>query len=179
MHSAQSSNILWEGGWTAGSSAPSPIRLAPSHRFIRRIAPPLLFTALTYKPLRHRLRAAPEDMVQMVVQVTHCLYSVREVAGILSGDVSPQNIMWTDSALQDGRPAHFVLHDFERPNALRADSLCGRWRHAADSESIAWKAIHSCRLCRRRDIYWRLSKSRVIFSFEIYTSFLSYAQSST
>lgn len=59
------------------------------------------------------------------VNATHCqgLHSVREVAGILSGDVSPQNILWTDSGFQDGRPAHFVLHDFDLPVALQDDVL--------------------------------------------------------
>ncbi|EIW53000.1 uncharacterized protein TRAVEDRAFT_53418 [Trametes versicolor FP-101664 SS1] len=77
-----------------------------------------LISLSTYLPLRVRLAEHPDDIVEMVDQITDALHSLRYDAFMLHCDVSNTNIMWEETANGQG---HFVLHGFDLAVPLNPD----------------------------------------------------------
>ncbi|KAH9846019.1 hypothetical protein C2E23DRAFT_625538 [Lenzites betulinus] len=71
-----------------------------------------------YLPLKIRLAQYPDELIDMVDQMTDALHALRYDALVLHRDVSFTNIMWDPEHEGDG--VHFVLTDFDL--AVRLDS---------------------------------------------------------
>ncbi|KAH9848194.1 hypothetical protein C2E23DRAFT_844698, partial [Lenzites betulinus] len=71
-----------------------------------------------YLPLKIRLAQYPDELIDMVDQMTDALHALRYDALVLHRDVSFTNIMWDPEHEGDG--AHFVLTNFDL--AVKLDS---------------------------------------------------------
>ncbi|KAI0631791.1 hypothetical protein C8Q77DRAFT_159404 [Trametes polyzona] len=74
----------------------------------RRVSP--CAVSVEYRPLEERLLERPDDLIDMVSQITDVLHALCYEAKIVYGSVSYSNIVWNPGP--DGR-ARFFLVDFE------------------------------------------------------------------
>ncbi|KAI0631781.1 hypothetical protein C8Q77DRAFT_159082 [Trametes polyzona] len=94
--------------------------------------------SVEYRPLKERLLECPDDLIEMVSQITDVLHALCYEAKIVHGSVSYSNIVWTPGP--DGR-ARFFLVDFDCSVATDARRPATERPHRCFIDTLAFMSV--------------------------------------